>query len=95
MLKKKYFSLNKDERKKLKIEFYQTDFGKSINTRLNRLFIIGVLCFLFSVILFIWPSNKWDIVTGFILVISSILFVGGSFNIRIDKLNNYLIKKKK
>jgi len=95
MYRLKYYSLNKDEKKELKNNFYNTEFGKSIKNRLDRLFLIGIIGILFSVYLFINPSNKWDIVTGVILVVASIIFLVGSFKVRIRKLNDYLVKQKK
>lgn len=93
MLRLKYYSLNKEEKYKLKEEFYQTDFGKHIKSRLNRLLLIGFIGILFSTYLFINPANKWDIVTGIILTLTSLLFIIGSYKVRIDKLNKFLIKK--
>ena len=95
MLKLKYYYLAKKEKKKLKNDFYQTDFGKNIKLRLNRLFIIGIIGLIFSIYLFINPDNKWDIISGIILLIVSLIFIVGSFKIRIDKLNSYLVKNKK
>jgi len=95
MYRLKYYSLKKDKKKELKNNFYNTEFGKSIKNRLDRLFLIGIIGILFSVYLFINPSNKWDIVTGVILVVASIIFLVGSFKVRIRKLNDYLVKQKK
>lgn len=95
MLRLKYYSLNKEDKIKLKNEFYKTEYGLSLKKRLDRLFIIGILGILFSIYLFIFPSNKWDIVSGIILVIASLIFIVGSFKVRIDKINLYLTKKRK
>lgn len=92
---KKYYSLTKEEKIKLKEKFYQTNYGRSLQTRLNRLLITGVLGIIFSIILFIFPSNIWDIVTGIILVMASLIFIIGSFTLRVQKINDYLIKQKK
>ena len=92
---KKYYSLTKEEKIKLKEKFYQTTYGRSLQTRLNRLLITGILGIIFSIILFIFPSNIWDIVTGMILVIASLIFIIGSFTLRVQKINDYLIKQKK
>lgn len=94
MLRLKYYSLNKEEKEKLKKNFYNTEFGKSIKNRLDRLFIIGILGSIFSIYLFITYTNTWDIVSGIILIIASIFFLIGSFKVRIKKLNEYLVKKK-
>ena len=95
MLRLKYYSLNKNEKKELKNNFYNTEFGKNIKNRLDRLFLIGIIGILFSLYLFINPANKWDIVTGVILDIASIIFITESFKVRIKKINDYLVKQKK
>lgn len=95
MLKLKYNTLSKEEKNKVKNDFYKTEFGLSIKKRLDRLFIIGILSILFSLYLFIMPSNKWDIVTAVILVIAALIFITGSFKVRTDKINTFLTTKKK
>jgi len=93
-LKKLYFRLEKEERKKIKEEFFKTEFGKSYKYRLNRLFTTGLLAFIFSIILITFNQNKWDIVTAIILIIAGVIFTFFSIKLRYDKLNNYLINKK-
>ena len=95
MLRLKYYSLTKEEKYKLKTDFYNTEYGNSLKTRLNRLLLTGILGILFSIYLLIWPSNKWDIVTSIILIIASIIFIIGSYKVRINKINTYLTTKKK
>lgn len=95
MLKLKYYSLTKDEKKKLKQDFYNTEIGKVVKFRLTRLLITGIVGIVFSLYLFINPANKWDIISGIILTLISLGFVIASFKVRIDKLNDYLISKKK
>ena len=95
MKKLKYYTLNNEEKYKIKDEFYKTEFGQNIRARLNRLCLTGIFCIIFAIILFIFHTTKWDIVTGVILIIASILFIGGSIKVRINKINDYLVKKKK
>lgn len=95
MYKLKYYYLKKEEKQKLKEDFYKTEFGKNIKNRLNRLFITGILALIFSIYLFISYQTKWDIVTAIILVIAAFTFIWGSFKVRIDKLNNFLVKQNK
>ena len=92
MYKLKYYSLSTEEKKILKQDFYKTEFGKSMKNRLNRLFIIGILGILFSIYLFFSYNSVWELALGIFLLIFSLLFLISSFKIRIDKLNNYLIK---
>lgn len=95
MYRLKVYSLSKDERKKLKEEFYQTDIGKDLKLRLTRLLIIGILGILFSIYMFISNTSIFDIITGIILLIASLVFIIASFRLRITKLNDYLVKNKK
>lgn len=95
MYKLKYYSLTKKEKEKLKKDFYQTDFGKSINKRLKRLLITGILGILFSIYLFLYNTTKWDIILGILLNLSCIVFIISSFTIRINKLNDFLVSKNK
>jgi len=95
MLKLKYYSLNKEEKYLLKDEFYKTEFGTSIKKRLDRLFVVGILGIILSILLFIFHTTKWDVVTGIILIIASLIFIIGSHKVRINKINKYLTQKKK
>lgn len=95
LYKLKYYSLSKEEKKKLKYEFYETDFGKSINTRLTRLLITGIIGFIFSIYLFLSYTTIWDMIIAISLCSASIIFIISSFIIRISKINTYLVNKKK
>lgn len=95
MYKLKYYTLTKEERNKVKEDFYKTEFGTNIKNRLNRVFIIGILGILFSIYLFLFNTTKWDIVTGILLLTASIIFIIGSYKVRIKKINTFLTKKKK
>ena len=94
MYRLKIYSLSKEERNKLKEEFYNTDIGKDLKLRLTRLLIIGILGILFSIYMFISNTSIFDIIIGIILLIASIIFIIASFRLRITKLNDYLVKKK-
>lgn len=95
MLRLKYYSLDKIEKQNLKNNFYNTEVGKVVKYRLTRLLLTGIALLMFSIYLFINPANKWDIISGIILNFISLTFIGASFKVRIDKLNNYLITQKK
>ncbi len=94
MYKLKYYSLTKDEKQELKKKFYNTDWGKNVNIRLNRLLVTGSIGVIFSILLFIFKNSKWDIVISILLLISSIIFIISSLKVRIKKLNEYLVKNK-
>ena len=95
MLKLKYYTLSKEDKYKIKDEFYKTEFGANIKKRLDRLFLTGIFCIIFAILLFIIHTTKWDVVTGIILLLASFIFIMGSYKVRIDKVNSYLVKKKK
>ena len=95
MYKLKYYSLTKDEQYDLKEEFSNTEFGQNINKRLTRLIILGIMGLIFSIYLFMSHSNIWEIITASILLIFSLIFLIAPHYIKINKLNDYLIKHKK
>ena len=95
MYRLKYYSLNKDEKKKLKNDFIKSEFGKNVNLRLNRVFIIGIIGLIFSIYLFFVRKIIWDLIPCISLFIFSIIFIIGSFKVRIKKLNEFLVSKKK
>ncbi len=95
MYKLKYYSLNKEEKKNLKEEFYQTELGQTIKFRLNRLFLTGIVGIIFGTILIILNKSIWEITLGITLIIICIIFLISSFTVRINKINDYLVKKQK
>ena len=94
MYKLKYYSLTKEGKEKLTKEFYQTDYGKMIKKRLDRVFVIGIMSIAFGLFLIITNTSIWDILSGISLLIASVVFIYGSIKVRINKINDYLIKKK-
>ena len=94
MYKLKYYYLSKEEKKELKNKFYQTELGIKINHLLLRLIIIGIIGILYSIYLFIFRTNIYELITSIILLIISLIFILSTFKIRINKLNAYLVKKK-
>ncbi len=94
MYKLKYYSLTNEERNELKKEFYQTDFGKSIKKRLDRLFITGLLGFVLGIYLMFDAKETWGYIYAGILIFFSIIFIAGSFKVRISKINTYLVNRK-
>ncbi len=95
MYKLKYYSLTKEEKQKLKEEFYQTEFGQMLKKRLDRVFIIGIMSLVFGIFLILTKNNIWDLISGISLLIAAVVFLIGSFKVRIDKLNLYYAKTKK
>jgi len=95
LYKLKYYNLKKEEKYIIKDKFYQTEFGKETKNRLNRLLLTGILGILFSIYLFLFQKNVWEIIIGIILIITSTIFIIGSYKIRIKKINDYLVKNSK
>ena len=94
-LKLKYELLSKDEKNNLKEDFYNTEQGKKIKTRLNRVFIYGIIGILFSIYLFFSEKIIAFKVLAVGLLVVSIIFIISSFKIRINKLNEFLVSNKK
>lgn len=94
MYRLKYYSLSKDEKNKLKEDFYKTDLGNNIKIRLNRVFIYGIMGLSFSILFFFTDKTLIFRILSIGLFIISIIFIISSFKIRIKKLNEYLVKKK-
>ncbi len=92
MYRLKYYSLNKDEKKELKDKFYETDTGKVVKFHLNRLLITGIFGLIFGIILIIINKSIWEIVLGVSLIGISLFFIISSFWVRINKINDYLVK---
>lgn len=88
----KYNTLSKEEKRDLKKKFKNTEEGKVILARLNRLFIYGILGILFSIYLFISESSITYILVGSVLLIVSLIYFISSFVLRKKELNNFLIK---
>ena len=94
MYRLKYYSLNKDEKTKLKEDYYKTDLGKNVKIRLNRVFIYGIMGILFSILIFLTDKTiAIRVFAGGLFVVSTI-FIISSYRLRIKKLNEYLVKKK-
>ena len=91
----KYYSLNKEERQVLKEEFSKSPLGKDVNIRLKRVVIIGIMLIIYSIYLLLFQNNTFEIVSGISLIIIALLFIIGSYKIKINKLNDFLIKKQK
>ena len=97
---KKYWELSKNEKKKLKNDYYSTATGKVVNIRLFRLSLTGTIGILYS--LYIITNNyinnqvDWTTwITSIPLLIASIFFVGASIYLRFKNLNKFALKEKK
>ena len=99
MEKNKYQRSSKEEKKKAREAFFNTEYGKSLKTRLNRLVIYSVLliaCAIYFVIDNIINENS---VTNYILagffVIFALIFLYGRHYVIVKNANDYMIKNKR
>ena len=95
MYRLKYYSLTKEEKNKLKEELYNTNYGKTIKLRLTRLLITGILLLIIGIYYLIDAKNVWNYAFAASILMTSLFFIYSSFKVRITKLNDYLVQKKK
>ena len=99
-MKNQYQRLNKEEKKNLKKDYYNTNDGKMMNIRLFRLSLTGVIGILFSFYIitnnYIHQNVDWTTwVTSIPLLIASIIFLIASIVLRFKNLNQFAIKQAK
>ena len=99
MEKNKYQRANKEEKKKARTAFFQTDFGSSLKKRLDRLIIYSILliaCAIYFVVDNILNDNEITtyILAGF-FIIFAIIFLWGRHYIIVKRTNEYMINNKK
>ncbi len=95
MYKLKYYTLNKEAKKKLRSDFSETDYGHTLNKRLIRIFIIGIIGLLLAIYLLYTYETIWDLITISSLLIASLVFIISPRMIKVSKLNDFLVKKEK
>lgn len=98
MLKNKYQRLSRDEKKKAREDFYQTNDGKALRYRFTRLLIVSILLILYGMFLIIETLVKhgsiFGIVSGILLFVFAFVFLIGRHKLIVDRVNKYLLKKK-
>ena len=95
---KKYNDLSKEEKKKIKKDFWKTKKGKEMLPILNRLFIEGLICLISAVVIlvcsFIFDLEWWYYFALGSLSIGGVLFLVAQFNIRQKEFNKFINMKK-
>ncbi len=96
-MKNKYQRLSKEEKKECQKMYYNTQKGKEMHLRFIRLTIIGIIGLLFSAYIFstgnIDEPLKWyEYVLILLLVLSSLLFLVGTYKIKQKVLNQFALK---
>jgi len=97
MEKIKYDRMTKKEKKELIIKYKKTDKGREMYKRLIRLFIIGIICLIYSIYLFISNYNNLTWVNYLMIIplfIAAFVFMISSIYLRRKVLNQFAIKKK-
>lgn len=95
----KYDRLTKEEKEKAKKDFYNTDRGKNLKIRFNRILVYGIILLLFGIILLIEELIKGNsisqIIYGIILILFGVAFIIGRFIVIRKQVNDFITKKKK
>lgn len=99
MKRYKYQKLTKEEKKKAKVEFYQTTQGIELKARFKRIIIYSIILLIFGLYLLIEAIIKDNSYAQYIyasiLIIFSIGFIILKYYIEMIKVNDYLTKPKK
>lgn len=98
-MKIKYLRLSKEERKKIKKEYFASPKGKALKSKLRMVNISALGLFLCSIFItiqtFINKTSYWNYIYSSCLVIIAIAFLVISYNLRLKRINNYVIEKRK
>lgn len=89
---KNYRDLTKDEKKLLKEKFYNTEYGKITKHRLNRLLIYGICGFIVAFFILFTETSLGFLITSYMLLFISAVYLVASFILRRKEFNNFLNK---
>ena len=96
MEKNKYQRATKEEKQKARNDFFNTDFGRDLKKRLNRLVIYSILLIGFAIYFIIDNKINDNTVTNYILaaffIIFAIIFLIGRHYVIVKNANDYMIK---
>ncbi len=97
MKKYKYQTLTKEEKQKAKNDFYQTDNGKNLKKRFDRLFLYSILLTMFAIYIVISAIINddafYNYIYGISLFVMAIIFLIGRYKIYLENINNFIVKK--
>ena len=98
MKKYKYQRLSKEEKQEAKLAFYQTEQGKLLKKRFNRVIIYSILLILFGLYTiidaYINKSSSIYYVYSAILIIFGISFIMLRKYVQMRKINDFITRKK-
>ena len=97
IMNENYFKMNKEKRKKIVKEFYETPHGKYVKSKLNFALVCGILCIIIGIGLIIYQKNTnssiWDLIYGINVLAFGIIFLIMRYVIHIKKIKRYIAKK--
>ena len=97
MKKYNYQTLTKEEKQKAKNDFYQTDNGKNLKKRFDRLFLYSILLTMFAIYIVISAiindDEFYNYIYGISLFVMAIIFLIGRYKIYLENINNFIVKK--
>ncbi len=96
-MKLKIQKLSKKDYDEVYISYMNTDRGREQMNRLMRLNIMGIVGLFLAVIYYLYNQDMGivNIVIISSLIIFSLLFIIGSYKLKRDSLNNYLVNNPK
>ena len=89
---KNYRNLTKNEKKIIKEKFYNTEYGKITKHRLNRLLIYGICGFIVAFFILFTETSLGFLITSYMLLFISAVYLVASFILRRKEFNNFLNK---
>lgn len=99
MEKNKYQRMNKEEKKKVADNYYNTKKGKELHIRLKRIFLVSIFCFSYSIYLLIDAYNNngniWAYSYAILILISGLVFLIYYYKIKNKVLNKQALKSQR
>ena len=97
-MKIKYLRLNKKERKEARKDFFMTNTGKYVRSKIRSSILCAIMCIIFSAYLiidaFINDMNILQKIYSFAIMFIGIALLIASYRIYIKKINEFVVKKK-
>jgi len=97
-MKVKYLRLNREERKKAKQKYYQTQNGAYVKKKLKSALICSILCIIGSVYLiidaFLNDLTIIEKIYGFVVLAFGVALLFIHRKIFVKKINEYVVKNK-
>lgn len=96
-MKNRYQRMTREEKRNCQKQYYETSKGKEMHIRFARLILTGIIGILFSIYIivnsYIEKNLDWLmwVISG-VLLVSSIIFIVGSLQIKKKCLNEFAIK---